>query len=113
MAKVAAPIRMTVIRKAPLRPALSPIRPKISAPSGRKKNPAPNRPSAASTPAVSPSSAKKFLPITEARVPKTKKSYHSNAVPADEARTTVRIDVGCSSVAAFAMLSTPPGTEKV
>ena len=41
-----APIMITVIRKAPLRPARSPMRPKIKAPSGRKANPAANEPSA-------------------------------------------------------------------
>ena len=92
MAKVAPPIRVTVTRKAPLRPIRSPTRPKISAPTGRKKKPAPNRASAASSPAVASSSEKKFLAMIGVRAPKTKKSYHSNAVPAAEAATTVRIE---------------------
>ena len=32
--------------------------------------------------------------MTWVRLPKTKKSYHSKAVPADEAATTVRNDAG-------------------
>ena len=40
------PIMMTVTRKAPLRPVRSPIRPNISAPSGRKAKPAANEPRA-------------------------------------------------------------------
>ena len=39
---------------------------------------------------------KKVLEITWARLPKMKKSYHSKAVPADEAATTVRIDARSS-----------------
>ena len=35
---------------------------------------------------------KKFLEMTAARVPKMKKSYHSKAVPAAEAATTVVMD---------------------
>lgn len=46
MQKVAAPIMITVIRNAPLRPERSPTRPKISAPTGRKAKPAANEPSA-------------------------------------------------------------------
>ncbi len=93
MAKVAPPIRVTVTRKAALRPIRSPRPPKISAPTGRKKNPVPNSASAASRPAVASRPEKKFLPMIEVRAPNTKKSYHSNAVPADDAAITVRMDV--------------------
>src|SRR5262249_9938986 len=92
MAKVAPPISVTVIRNAALRPTRSPRPPKISAPIGRKKNPAPNRASAAKRPAVASRPAKKFLPMIEVSAPKTKKSYHSTAVPADEAVMTVRME---------------------
>ena len=92
MAKVAPPIRVTVIRKAALRPIRSPMRPKISAPRGRKAKPAPKRASAATRPAVSVRPAKKLREMIAASVPKMKKSYHSKAVPADEATTTVRMD---------------------
>src|SRR5207248_1500332 len=103
--KVAAPIRLTVTRNAPLRPSLSPTTPKISAPSGRKANPAANRPSAAISAGVGSSPEKKTLEMTGARLPKMKKSYHSNAVPADEAITTRAIDQGlwCGCSANVAM----------
>src|SRR5579859_3743888 len=102
---------VTVIRNAPLRPTLSPTRPKISAPIGRKKNPAPKRPSAASSPAVGSSAVKKFLAITGARVPNTKKSYHSNVVPITEAAITVRMGVTASwRVAAAAGVVASPAT---
>src|SRR5579859_555416 len=111
MPTVAAPIIVTVIRNAPLRPTLSPTRPKISAPIGRKKNPAPNRPSAARSPAVGSRAVKKFLAITGARVPKTKKSYHSKVVPITEAATTVGIGVTASwRFAATAGVTASPAT---
>ncbi len=91
MAKVANPIRLTVIRKAPLRPAVSPIRPKISAPTGRKANPTAKLIRAKTKPADSLRPAEKVLAMIEARGTKTKKSYHSNAVPAAEAPTTSRM----------------------
>ncbi len=93
MPKVAPPISETQIRNAALRPKRSPTRPKISAPSGRNANPTPNSASAAIWPAVGPSWAKKFFEMIVRRLPKTKKSYHSNAVLAQEAATTVRIAV--------------------
>ena len=58
------------------------------APSGRKAKPAANSPSAAISAAVGSSPAKNTLEMTGARLQKMKKSYHSNAVPADEAMTT-------------------------
>src|SRR5436190_14360953 len=117
MANVAAPIIITVIRKAPLRPALSPMRPNTSAPSGRNRKPAPNRASAAARPAVGGRPAKKVLEMTPVRLPKTKKSYHSKAVPADEAAMTVRSGVSAgfrsSTVAAISAIygSLPQGLE--
>src|SRR3982751_5083906 len=110
MRKVAAPIRVTVTRKAPLRPSLSPTTPKISAPSGRKANPAANNPSAAMRAEVGSSPAKKTREMTGARLPKMKKSYHSNAVPADDAMITRAIDqglwwYGAAAVAMFFPLS--------
>jgi hypothetical protein len=51
----------TVTRKAALRPTLSPIRPKIRAPRGRKAKPVPNRARAAIRPAVSLRPVKKTL----------------------------------------------------
>ena len=99
MAKVEPPIRVTVTRKAPLRPTRSPIRPNTRAPRGRKANPTPNRARAANRPAVSLRPAKKTLEMTPVRLPKMKKSYHSKVVPADEATTTVHIEAafaGCA-----------------
>src|ERR1700722_3088694 len=93
MAKVAPPIIETQIRNAALRPRMSPTRPKISAPSGRKAKPTPNNASAAICPAIGSSWAKKVLAMIACRLPKMKKSYHSNAVPAAEAATTVRMGV--------------------
>ena len=83
---------LTVTRNAPLRPSRSPITPKIKAPSGRKAKPAANNASAASRAGVGSSPAKNTLEMTGARLPKMKKSYHSNAVPADEAMMTRAID---------------------
>ena len=97
MAKVAPPIRLTVVRKVALRPIRSPITPKMIAPSGRKAKPAANRPSAAISAEVASSPAKNTLEMTVARLPKMKKSYHSNAVPADEAVTTRAIDQGLAA----------------
>src|SRR4051812_2057388 len=105
MRKVAVPIRLTVTRNAPLRPRRSPMTPKISAPSGRNAKPAANSASAASRAGVGASPEKKTLEMTGARLPKMKKSYHSNAVPADEAITTRAIDQGlwCGCSATVAM----------
>src|SRR3954469_9090410 len=105
MRKVAAPIRLTVTRNAPLRPRRSPTTPKIKAPSGLKANPAANKASAASSAGVGSRPAKNTLEMTGARLPKMKKSYHSNAVPADEAITTRAIDQGlwCGCSANVAM----------
>ena len=80
-----------------MRPARSPIRPNTSAPSGRNRNPAPNSARAAANPAASGSPEKKVLEMTPVRLPNTKKSYHSNVVPADEAATTVRSEAGLAS----------------
>ncbi len=88
MRKVAPPIRLTVIRNAPLRPRRSPTTPKMIAPSGRNAKPTANKASAAISAGVGSSPAKNTLEMTGARLPKMKKSYHSNAVPADEATTT-------------------------
>ncbi len=77
-----------------MRPSRSPITPKMIAPSGRNAKPAANRPSAATSPAVGSSPAKKTFWMVVASEPKMKKSYHSNAVPADEAATTRFIDQG-------------------
>ena len=68
------------------------------APSGRKAKPAANRASAAISAGVGSSPAKKTLEMTGARLPKMKKSYHSNAVPADEAMMTRAIDHGLCCV---------------
>ena len=68
--------------------------PKISAPSGRKAKPAANSASAAISAGVGSRPAKNTLEMTGARLPKMKKSYHSNAVPADEAMITRAIDQG-------------------
>src|SRR5215217_5750143 len=92
MRNVAPPIRLTVIRKAPLRPSLSPTTPKISAPRGRNAKPVANNASAAISACVGSRPAKKILEMTGARLPKMKKSYHSNAVPADDAMTIRAID---------------------
>ncbi len=102
-------MRLTVIRNAPLRPSRSPITPKMMAPSGRKAKPAAKSPSAAISPAVGSSPAKKTFWIVVASEPKMKKSYHSNAVPADEAATTRFMDHGrCAApAAAVATLSLP------
>ena len=107
MATVAHPIMVTVIRKAPLRPTLSPTRPKISAPMGRKKKPAPKSPRAASRPEVGSSSVKKFRAVTGASAPKTKKSYHSKVKPRVEAITTSRRDAADGPSDRFAMPLAP------
>ena len=112
MRKVAAPIRLTVIRNAPLRPSLSPMTPKISAPSGRKAKPAANKASAASSAGVGSSPAKKTFEMTGARLPKMKKSYHSNAVPADDAMMTRAIDQGlCCGCSAIVAISYSPSVK--
>ncbi len=87
-------MRLMVIRKALLRPNLSPMTPKIKAPRGRKAKPAANSARAASKAGVGSSPAKNTLEMTGAKLPKMKKSYHSNAVPADEATMTRAIDQG-------------------
>lgn len=97
MPKVAPPIRLTVTRNAPLRPSRSPMWPNTRAPIGRKAKPTPNRARAARVPAVSLRPAKKALEITWVRLPKMKKSYHSKAVPAEEAATTVNMGVSWDS----------------
>ena len=92
MRKVDAPIRLTVTRNAPLRPMRSPTAPKISAPRGRKAKPTANRANAATKAGVGSSPAKNTFEMIGARLPKMKKSYHSNAVPAEEAMITRAID---------------------
>src|SRR5207248_6502669 len=103
--KVAPPIRLTVVRNAPLRPSRSPTMPKISAPNGRKAKAAAKSASAAIVPAVGFSPAKKTFWIVVASEPKMKKSYHSNAVPVDDAAITRAIDqvrcCGCSAIVAI------------
>ncbi len=74
---------------------------------GRKKNPAPNRARAASRPAVGSRAEKKFLAMTGVSVPKTKKSYHSKAVPAAQAAITVVIEARLTGAA------TPPASATV
>jgi hypothetical protein len=46
--------------------------------------------------------------MTGARLPKMKKSYHSNAVPADEAMTTRAIDHGLLSRSSAMLAIVPP-----
>src|SRR6185312_3477486 len=100
MPTVAAPIRLTVVTNAPLRPSLSPTQPNTSDPRGRKAKPAPNAPSARMKPAASGTPEKKFFEIRAARLPKTKKSYHSKDVPAEDAATMAPIPAALSSAAA-------------
>src|SRR5215210_5293887 len=109
MAKVDPPIRLTVVRKVALRPIRSPIAPKMIAPSGRKAKPTANSARAAISAAVGSSPARKTLAMTGVSEPKMKKSYHSNAVPADEAMTTRVIDQGlsCCGAAALAIAFSP------
>jgi hypothetical protein len=112
MQKVAPPMIETQIRNAALRPKRSPTRPKISAPSGRKANPTPKSASAAICPAVGPSAANKFFDMIVKRLPKMKKSYHSNDVLAADAAITVVIDVclagGCAASSAAMSVTTSP-----
>ena len=88
MQKVAPPIRLTVMMKAPLRPRRSPMRPNTSAPTGRKAKPTAKDPRAKRKAAESVSPAENCLAMMVANGTKTKKSYHSNAVPAAEAAMT-------------------------
>src|SRR5881275_3593063 len=82
--------------------------PKIKAPKGRKANPAANNPSAAIVPAVGFNPAKKTFWMVVASEPKMKKSYHSNAVPADEAAMTRAIDqVRCGGCSANVAIRSP------
>ncbi|CAB5308646.1 hypothetical protein IST461_02809 [Burkholderia multivorans] len=82
---VAPPIMQIVTTKVRLRPIRSPMRPKISAPSGRIVKPTPNV-SRANRNAVFESTPEKNLPAsTAASDPYNAKSYHSNAVPIDAA----------------------------
>ena len=81
-----------------MRPTRSPIAPKMIAPSGRKAKPTANKASAAISAEVGSSPVKKTLEMTGVSDPKMKKSYHSNAVPADEAVTTRAIDHGLAEV---------------
>jgi hypothetical protein len=83
----------------------------MSAPKGRNANPAANKASAAISAGVGSSPAKKILPMTGARLPKMKKSYHSNAVPADEAMTTRAIDQDLRSCRS-AIVAIPPLPER-
>src|SRR6185369_5614719 len=56
------------------------------------------------------SPAKNTLEMTGAKLPKMKKSYHSNAVPADDAMITRAIDQGlCSRCSATLAISSPLG----
>jgi hypothetical protein len=64
------------------------------APNGRKAKPTANRASAAISAEVGSSPARNTFAITGVSEPKMKKSYHSKAVPADEAVTTRAIDHG-------------------
>src|ERR687889_2230856 len=108
MRKVAPPIRLTVIRNAPLRPSRSPTTPKISAPSGRNAKPTANNASAAISAGVGSSPAKNTREMTGVRLPKMKKSYHSNAVPADDAMITRAIDHGlCGCCCAALAIGSP------
>ena len=68
------------------------------------------RASAAASAAVSGRPVKKVLEMTPVRLPKTKKSYHSKVVPAEEAAMTVRSVFGStSSLAAVAAISAMRG----
>ena len=80
------------MRNAPLRPSRSPTTPKISAPKRTEGEAGGEQASAAISAGVGSSPAKKTLEMTGARLPKMKKSYHSKAVPADDAMTTRAID---------------------
>ena len=65
---------------------------------------------AAASAAVSGRPVKKVLEMTPVRLPKTKKSYHSKVVPAEEAAMTVRRVFGStSSLAAVAAISAMRG----
>src|SRR5205823_14116603 len=67
-----------------------------------------NRASAARVPAVGLSPAKKTFWIVVASEPKMKKSYHSNAVPADEAAITRAMpQVRCGGCSANVAMRSP------
>src|ERR1051325_3222871 len=108
MRKVAPPIMLTVTRNAPLRPSLSPTTPKISAPSGRNAKAAAKSAKAAISACVGSRPAKKTFEMTDARLPKMKKSYHSKAVPAEEAMMTRAIDQGLWSCRSAMVAIAPP-----
>ncbi len=82
--------------------------PKMSAPSGRNAKPAAKSASAAISAGVDSRPAKKTFEMTGASDPKMKKSYHSNAVPADEAMTTRAIDQGLCSCSSATVAILPP-----
>src|SRR5688572_20334286 len=79
----------------------SPIIPKIIAPSGRKAKPTANKASAAISAEVGSSPARNTLAMTGVSDPKMKKSYHSNAVPADDAVTTRVMPHDCADLCSF------------
>src|SRR2546421_9985393 len=82
---VARPITVMVMRKVYLRPTRSPMRPKISAPNGRTRNPAAYAPNAPSSWKVAFPGGKKRLAKNGARIAYREKSYHSKTEPTDDA----------------------------
>ena len=88
IANVAKPIRTMVITKVYLRPTRSPRRPKTTAPSGRTAKPAAKLSKVKMNAAAGFTPEKKCLLISTAKAPTSKKSYHSNTVPREDANTT-------------------------
>jgi hypothetical protein len=69
MKNVPMPIRLMVTRKVYLRPIMSPIRPKISAPKGRTANPAAKASKAKMKPTLGGTFEKKYLARKTPSVP--------------------------------------------
>ena len=105
IAAVATPMRVIVTRKVYFRPILSPKYPNNIAPNGRTPKPAPKIASDANVAAVGLSAGKNSFPINAANMPYTKKSYHSNTVPSDDAVITRRSRCGSSVTSVSAALA--------
>ncbi|MNQ98040.1 hypothetical protein D3C85_1137140 [compost metagenome] len=90
IANVATPISVTVTMKVYLRPTISPMRPNTNAPKGRTANPAAKLRRVKMKAAVGLTPENIAAEIWVASAPARKKSYHSNMVPREDARITLR-----------------------
>ena len=107
MRTVPAAMRKMVMSSAAFRPFTSPMRPMMTPPRGRARNPTPNTANDAINSAEGSPEGKNVFPRMPARKEYTAKSYHSRTLPITAAVTARRAFFSRAGAAVGGVLTTP------